>query len=689
VNDNDEELLAEALSEIERLEAELAKTNARSNEDLAIVGLGIRFPGGVNDLSSLWRVLAEGQPITSEQRPTEAGRFLCDPSKTDPNLAWSTAGAYLPDVEMFDAEFFGISAPEANVLDPQHRLALELAWECMEDAGIPLGSFSPARSAVVLGTVGSDFATRLFREGIRKAWQPYFSLGVSNAAMCNRVASMLGISGPSYAVGADCASILLAIQTAAQYLWTGAADFVLAGAVFIGFEGIRIAQQGRGMLAADGIGRYLTDKASGPGSGEGGGVFVLKRLSSALENGDRVYGVIAGMSSGVSPSFFPGLDGAARVARCAQAYISVRRDDVQYAEVPGVCVTANDALDIEVLGELHRRRSIEAGLLRFGAAAPILGWSYSASGAASIAKVLACFRAEQYCGSGVGISSSESSFDWEKFGVALQTNIEPWWRNNAGKRVASLETKGIGELGGHLLLVDPKPRIPCQTEWRLPGSIPLCISAKNLDSVRRRASQLADFLASTSSSLLNVAHTLALHRTHLAHRALFWVHSIPEAVEVLNEFASKGHPSHHTADTLRVSLLGFEPLVDVQVEEHSFDSLSDNGESALQILRALCVLTKCSMEVPSHLALGFTEVGHDHYSAAVGALELTIRFRSKEGWSDSEVVGRPSIETVKRVIERSFLNGLPVLWDRLFSGLGNVPLPSYPWSKQQYWPTPL
>ncbi|HVJ88276.1 MAG TPA: type I polyketide synthase, partial [Labilithrix sp.] len=273
--------------------ARTARAPVNDDEPIAIVGIACRFPEAPSP-RAYWELLNNGVDAITE---VPAGRWnLEDTYDSDPSVPGKMStrwGGFLPDVETFDAAFFGISPREATQVDPQQRLALELSWEALEDAGIPAASLKDTRTGVFFGAMWMDYA-RLAAKSRDEIVQ-YTATGQDLSVIPARISYTLGLLGPSMLVNTACSSSLVAVHLACQSLLRGECRAALAGGVnLILSPESTISMSKFGAMAPDGRSKAFDARANGYVRGEGGGVVVLKRLSDALADGDRVYCVIRG-----------------------------------------------------------------------------------------------------------------------------------------------------------------------------------------------------------------------------------------------------------------------------------------------------------------------------------------------------------------------------------------------------------
>src|SRR5689334_11150638 len=261
---------------------------------VAIVGIGCRFPGGVSDSDSFWRLLSEGRDaITEIPRDRIDVRRYFDPEPCTPGRMTNRWGGFLDRIDEFDADFFGISPREAECLDPQQRLLLETAWEAFEDAGQDIRKLDGSTTGVFIGQWTSDFEARLFANA--DALNFYATEGTGRYASSGRISYVFGLRGPSLTVDTACSSSLAAVHLAVQSIRSGESDAALAGGANIILQPqINIAYSQSRMMAEDGRCKFGDASGDGYVRSEGVAVIFLKALDRALTDGDRIYAVIRG-----------------------------------------------------------------------------------------------------------------------------------------------------------------------------------------------------------------------------------------------------------------------------------------------------------------------------------------------------------------------------------------------------------
>ena len=335
------------------------------NPPIAIVGMACRFPGA-RGLSAFWSLLEAGGNAVQQGVPgSGVGRLgMLFPSDTG-QIDACRFGAYLDDLERFDAAFFRISPVEANLLDPQQRLILETGWRALEDAGIDPEGLRDSRTGVYAGISNNDYRG-LILEASEQAGpaEPAASLyavtGTSLNTAIGRVAFALGLGGPALAVDTACSSSLVATHLAVTGLQRGDADLALAGGVNIVLSGRLLEfRANAGMLSPDGQCKAFDASANGYVRGEGCGIVVLKRLADAEADGDRIWGVIRGTAlnqDGASPGLtVPNGAAQQRVIAAALERAGVRPSDIDYLEAHGTGTEVGDPIEIDAIAAVYGR----------------------------------------------------------------------------------------------------------------------------------------------------------------------------------------------------------------------------------------------------------------------------------------------------------------------------------------------
>ncbi|RKN39509.1 type I polyketide synthase [Streptomyces hoynatensis] len=527
---------------------------------IAIVGIGCRLPGGVFGPDGFWRLLTEGRDAITEVPANrwDAEAFY-DPDYTTPDRMNTKWGGFLDDVEGFDAEFFGISAREAARVDPQQRLALEVAWEAIEDAGLAAEHLAGTRTGVFMGVSTFDHATAVF--GSPEDVQPYDGTGGALSIVANRLSYNFNLRGPSISVDTACSSSLVATHLAAQALRAGEADIALAGGVNV-ITSPRIAlsfSQG-GLTAPDGRCKAFDHRADGYVRSEGVGVVVLKPLARAVADGDRIYAVLLGgaVNQDGRTNGLTAPNGQAQedVLRAACEAAGVDPAEVDYVEAHGTGTAVGDPIEINALNSVHGQGRPAARPLLVGSAKSNLGHLEAAAGVTGLIKAALALHHRRIPPS-IHFEKPNPLLGLDRIPIGVVAAEEPWPRRGDGTppALAGVSSFGFGGTNAHLVLTAaPEPGGESGTHGeagtfgeagegaaRHPGTllpvggapvprlVPL--SAKTAEALRRRATAWAGLAAAPRAAgeangaarpddwVGRAAAAAALRQTHAPHRA--------------------------------------------------------------------------------------------------------------------------------------------------------------------------
>ena len=513
-----------------------AKDTAAGAKDIAIVGAACRLPGGVNDLDGLYTLLVEQrdvmEPIRADRWPGEAWH---DPEGVFGSVA--QRAAFVDGIHDFDAPAFSVSPAEAAVLDPQQRLALECSFEALEHAGIPVDRLDGANVGVYLGASGSEFKDIYSPRG----GEHWGGLGSMMSVISGRVAYTFGLAGPALTVDTACSSSLLATLMAVEDLRNGKIDLALAGGVQVVLSPLSAQFLSRaGALSPSSRCASFGAEADGYARGEGAGVVVLKRLSEALADGDRVLAVIRGgatnqdgRSNGLTA---PNGQAQARVVRRALDDARVEPQAVGMVECHGTGTPLGDPIEAAALGESLGRGRHEGAPLRIGSIKSNLGHLEAAAGVAALLKATLAVQRGTYLPSRA-VEALNPRIDWKGTNLRLQQAVEPW---PEGQRLCGISAFGMSGTNVHLLVSGPPTQRPKPAQ--LPGLLPLLLSAHDPQALRARAAAMLPLLQ-PGASLLDLLATLANRRASLAHRLVVLGSSVEELQQGLQAFLDeRPHP---------------------------------------------------------------------------------------------------------------------------------------------------
>ncbi|MFT4979256.1 MAG: 3-oxoacyl-(acyl-carrier-protein) synthase/nucleoside-diphosphate-sugar epimerase, partial [Myxococcota bacterium] len=480
------------------------------DDRIAIVGVGCRFPGGSDGPDRFWSLLSEGRDGI-----IEVPRHRWVPAAdAPPATRW---GGFLERVDQFDAAFFSITPREAEALDPQQRLLLEVAWEALEDAGLPAADLSGTSGGVFVGLCNQDWQHRVWQVGSERM-DAYCSTGSMTSVAAGRVAYALGLTGPAMTVDTACSSSLTAIHLAAQSLRSGECDLALAGGVNLILDetSMRLAAALQA-LAPDGRCKTFDASADGFVRGEGCGVVVLKRLSDAVSAGDRIWGVVSG-SAVNQDGRSAGLTAPSRLAQerlisAALEQAGLTPEDIGYIEAHGTGTSLGDPIEVEAISTLFRGKNTNNKCF-LGAVKSNIGHLEAAAGIAGIIKVLLAFK-NNTIPANLHFKTLNPKINLGEAITVVAENT-PWLPGDR-PRTAGVSGFGISGTNAHIILQDYRPASPAPmpSELSLPTLLPL--SARTPEALRQLAAGWRQAL--TSHDLRDVLSTAAHHRSALAHRA--------------------------------------------------------------------------------------------------------------------------------------------------------------------------
>jgi acyl transferase domain-containing protein/acyl carrier protein len=428
-----------------------------ADDPVAIVGLAGRFPGAGSP-EALFELIARGGDAVSELPEDRFAAELYDRDPEAPGRASTRWAGLLDAVDRFDAAFFGISPREATHMDPQQRLVLELAWEALEDAGIPPRALRGSRTGVFIGAMWSDYAA--LRRGALPAIAQHTAVGEDLSIIPARVSYTLGLEGPSLAVNTACSSSLVALHLGCQSVASGESTLALVGGVnLLLAPDSLVAMSKFGAMAPDGRCKAFDARANGYVRGEGGGVVVIKRLSRARADGDRVYAVVLGtavnndgFSNGLTA---PNPRAQEAVLRDAYARAGVRPDEVGFVETHGTGTFLGDPIEAGALGAVLGARRAGAAPLWIGSVKTNIGHLEAAAGIAGLIKAcLSVSRGEIL--PNLHFETPNPHIAFEALGLAVATARQPWPALGE-RRVAGVSSFGFGGTNAHAVLASDPP----------------------------------------------------------------------------------------------------------------------------------------------------------------------------------------------------------------------------------------
>jgi acyl transferase domain-containing protein/acyl-CoA synthetase (AMP-forming)/AMP-acid ligase II/acyl carrier protein len=496
---------------------------ASSDDAIAILGLGCRFPGAGSP-DAFWQLLREGRDAIAR---VPAGRW--EPATTDAP-AW---GGFLENIDTFDADFFGIAPREADLMDPQQRLLLEVAYEALEDAGLVPKALAGTRAGVFVGISTNDYGRLLAR--VAAGTDAHAGTGNAVSIAANRISYLLDLRGPSLAVDTACSSSLVAVHHAVRSLRAGESTLALVGGVnLILAPDLTKTFARAGMLAPDGRCKTFDAAADGYVRGEGCGVVVLKRLADAQRDGDRVLAVIRGSavnqdgrSNGLTAPNGPAQQA---VVRAALQDAGVAPAAIGCVEAHGTGTSLGDPIEANALREVLLERRSAAQPCWLGSVKTNLGHLEAAAGIAGLIKLVLALRHETIPPH-LHLRSLNPLIQLGNTPLAIPTAPTPW---RGPGRLAGVSSFGFGGTNAHVIVGEaPASAVPAQPAR--PAHV-LVLSARTLPALRALAASHAD---ASDESWADRCHAVATQRAAYAHRLAV----TRENAAQLAEFAHGGQPA--------------------------------------------------------------------------------------------------------------------------------------------------
>jgi acyl transferase domain-containing protein/acyl carrier protein len=498
---------------------------------IAIIGLAGRFPGA-RDVPAFWRNLVQGVESISFFSGEEPERAAGTPGDS----VYVNANGILEDADLFDAELFGYSPREAEMIDPQQRIFLECGWQALEDAGC-----DPQRTSGLIGVYGgvgpNSYLFNLLSHpaALRTYGLQQIAIANDKDFLCTRLSYKLNLEGPSVAVQTACSTSLVAVHLACQGLLSGECDMALAGGVSVSFpQRVGYLYQRGGVLSPDGHCRPFDARAAGTVGGQGAGVVVLKRLSDALADGDTVRAVILGSAvnnDGAQKVGFtaPRVDGQAKVVMSAQLAADVSPETISYVEAHGTATEVGDPIEIAALTHAFRSGTDRRGFCAIGSVKGNIGHLDAAAGIAGLIKTVLALE-HGVLPPSLHFDNPNPQIDFDDTPFHVNARLSDWSAGLTPRR-AGVSSFGLGGTNAHVVLEEapaPEPSSPGRS-WQL-----LPLSAMTGGALEAATANLAAHLREVpGQELEDVAYTLQTGRRQLDHRRVLVCRGREDALEAL------------------------------------------------------------------------------------------------------------------------------------------------------------
>lgn len=508
-----------------------------ADEGIAIVGMAGRFPGARN-VAQLWQNILDGRETIARFRPDELEPASADDMAARSSPHYVRARGILDEAEMFDAGFFGINPKEAEVLDPQQRVFLEIAWEALEDAG-----YDPRRFAAPIGVFAGSSNNYYYLENLLHRKDATDIVGWLTTMMGNekdylttRIAYKLDLKGPALNIQTACSTSLVAVCAAVQSLQTYQCDMALAGGVSVTLPQRRgyLWEEG-GITSPDGHCRAFDRRAQGTVFGNGAGIVVLRRLREARADGDTIYAVIKGAAlnnDGHAKVTFtaPSVDGHAQVIAMAQALGGIDPETISYIEAHGTGTALGDPVEIAGLTQAFRSGgALGKQYCAIGSLKTNIGHLDAAAGVAGLIKTALALH-HKVLPASLHFDSPNPKLGIEETPFYVNARLQPWKAGSTPRR-AGVSSFGVGGTNAHAVLEEAPPAEPEDESRALQL---LVLSARSTGALERAAARLQNHLAGAKNlNMADVAYTLQVGRRDFKQRRALVCRDREEALELL------------------------------------------------------------------------------------------------------------------------------------------------------------
>lgn len=520
------------------------KTKSANSNDIAIIGMSGIFPGAAN-LSAFWDNLIQGREVITEI-PKDRWDWKTRENDSDSAIRW---GGFIADIAQFDANLFNISPREAELIDPQQRIFLQIVWQTIEDAGYTPKKLAELNTGIFAGIFKNDYAELLQNHGVSDA---YLTTGITQSMLANRISYLLDLHGPSETLDTACSSSLVAIHHAVQAIINGDCEAAIAGGVnALLSPATYLAANKAGMLSKNGQCMTFDKKANGYVRGEGAGAILLKPLNNALADHDHIYGIIKGTAVNhgghVSSLTVPNPNAQAEVIARACRRAGIPIETINYIETHGTGTALGDPIEVNglkkafsLLAKEQNDQSLPHYYCGLGALKTHIGHLESAAGIAGVIKVLLAMQYKKIPGN-LHFEELNPYIELTDSPFYIVNKTETWKRveNKAGVKLplrAGVSSFGFGGTNAHVIL-EEAVLTPSRENSTITHPYLIALSAKTESALQQRIKDLHHWLDKQISypSLSAISYTLNTGRVHFNQRCILIVDSIMELRETLDK----------------------------------------------------------------------------------------------------------------------------------------------------------
>lgn len=508
----------------------------REKESIAIIGIGCRFPKA-NNPQEFWELLENGVNAVTEatQKRKDLDFSIQNIDANSPEIANIHWGSFLDRVDLFDANFFGILPAEAINIDPQQRILLEVAWEALEDAGQILSDLADTSTGVFIGVSNRDYTQIVYENTVVNE---YITTATDSSMTANRISYHFDFTGPSLTINTACSSSLVAIDSACKSLWLGESSLALAGGVNIMiYKKNLISLAKSGMLSESGYCRAFDAQADGFIRSEGVGVVVLKPLSQAEKDGDRIYAVIQGSAinqngkgNGITA---PNIKAQEKLLTSVYENSGISPASVDYLETHGSSTLIGDAMEIKALSKVFcENRSISQPLV-VGTLKTNIGHTEATSGVAGLIKVALSLHHREIPPN-LHFNKPNPYIPFENLPLKIPQKLEFYPEKNE-PNIAGISCFGFGGTNAHVIVQEYFHDLSTdnkQEELHL-----LTISAKTENSLQAQIVSYQAFLDKYQDiSFTSFCYTVNARKSQFNYRLVFIAESIKDLKQKFRDY---------------------------------------------------------------------------------------------------------------------------------------------------------
>ncbi|KIL51085.1 type I polyketide synthase [Jeotgalibacillus campisalis] len=517
-----------------------------TNEPIAVIGMGCRFPGGASNPEKYWEMLLAGKDAITEI-PKDRWNIekYYDQETSKLGKTRTKWGGFLEDIDQFDANFFGISPREASLLDPQQRLSLEVTHQALEDAGLVKDEIKGSDIGVFMGAFTLDWKLLQFSESNRNNVDSHSATGSMMTLISNRISYHYDFKGPSMSIDTACSSSLVAVHLACQSIWQKESSMAIAGGVNVMIKPeYFIAESKAGMLSPTGRSKTYDNSANGYVRGEGAGAIVLKPLSQAIADNDYIHSVIratgCNQDGHTSSITIPNGKAQEQLMNTIYKKVDIPTSEVQYVEAHGTGTPVGDPIEANAIGNVFSQGRRENQYCYIGSVKTNIGHLEAAAGIAGLIKAIQSVK-NGIIPQHLHLKEHNPDISFDKYNLKVPTE-KTAWPKISGLRRAAVNSFGFGGTNAHAVIEQydtPSLKIPNDIENISINqqAILLPLSAKNENALKEFAGSLITEINESPdhNQLPRLAYSLARRRDHYLSRSAFVFRNKEELIEKLEE----------------------------------------------------------------------------------------------------------------------------------------------------------